>query len=116
MARQDIPITAIPNPYAAEGVAITMTAADPSNKSQIVATGREIVIAHNTGALARTVTITSVADPYGRTKDITAESIAPGALRVYGAGLEITGWQQTDGKLYFEANHAEVKFGVLRLS
>lgn len=116
MARTALTTTAVPNPYAAAGVAITFTAADTANQNQVVLTGREIVVAHNTGATPHTVTITSSADPYNRTKDITAEAIAAGELRVYGAGMALAGWQQTDGKLYLEANHAEVKFGILKLT
>lgn len=93
-----------------------MTAADTSNKNSFPLTGREVVIAHNTGASAYTVTITSVDDRYGRSEDISAESIAAGDIRVYGPGLALEGWQQTDGSLYLEANNAAVKFGVLRLS
>lgn len=116
MARADLTVTTVPNPYAAAGVAIAMTAADASNKNQFPLTGKEIVIAWNSGATGRTITITSVDDTYGRTKDIAAEAIAAGAIRVYGAGLATIGWQQTDGKLYLEANHAEVKFGILRIA
>lgn len=116
MARTVLTTTSVPSPYAGAGVAITMTAADTSNQNSFPLTGREIVIAHNTGATPRTVTITSVDDRYGRSEHIAAESIAAGAIRVYGSGLALEGWQQTDGSLYLEANHAEVKFGILRLS
>lgn len=115
MARTALTVTNIPTPYAGAGVAITMTAADISNQNRFPLTGREIVIAWNSGVSSRTVTITSVDDAYGRQEHITAESIAAGAIRVYGCGLAIEGWQQTDGNLYLEANNAEVKFGILKL-
>lgn len=113
MARTALTKTTVPSPYAGASTAVTMTAADTTNQNSFPLTGREIVIAHNTGASSRTVTITSVDDRYGRQENIAAESIAAGAIRVYGPGLALEGWQQTDGSLYLEANHAEVKFGIL---
>lgn len=96
-----------------DGVTATVTAADITDKNQFRLTGKEILIARNSGASARTVTITSVA-VNGRTGDITADSIAPGATHVYGP-FDLNGWQQTDGYLYFEANNAEVLFTVIEL-
>jgi len=61
------------------------------------------------------VTITSAVDPFGRLGTITSESIAAGAIRIYGP-LPVSGWMQTDGKLYFSSDHAEVKFGIIKLS
>ena len=101
-----------PNPTA--GVAVTMTAADTVNKEQFALTGREVLIIHNTGASSRTYTITSVADPFGRLGDITAQTIAAGAIHTVGP-FGLAGWQQTGGFLYIEANNAEVKFGVIAL-
>jgi len=95
-----------------DGVVLTETAADVTNKEQVKWTGREIIVAHNTGASARTVTITSTADSLGRTGDITADSIAAGAIAFYGP-FNGEGWKQADGYIYFEANNAEVKFGII---
>lgn len=115
MPRTALTVTQIPSPYAGAGVAATETAADTTNQNSFPLTGREIVIARNAGASTRTVTITSVDDRFGRQENIAAENIAAGELRVYGVGLALEGWQQTDGSLYIEANHADVKFTVLRL-
>jgi hypothetical protein len=92
-----------------------MTAASVANKEQVALTGNELVIAHNTGAVdAHTITISSVIDDMGRTGDVAAYSLAAGEYAVFGPfGTE--GWRQSDAKLYFEANHAEVKFGVVKL-
>lgn len=114
MARTALTKTAAPGSTNYSGAALTMTAADVSNKNEFVASGRDLVVAHNAGATSRTVTITSAADPYGRTRDIAAVAIAAGVYMVFGP-LELTGWQQPDGRVYLEANHAEVKFGVLSL-
>lgn len=113
MARTTLTKTTVPGPYADAGTVVTMTAADTGNQNRIVLTGREIVIARNSGASTRTVTFTSIADRFGRTNDLGAENILAGEIKVYGPGLALEGWQQTDGYLYLEANHAEVLFGVL---
>lgn len=119
MARQShTPLTALgtkTSAYSAGAADLTMTAADATNKEQVAITGQELVIAHNTGASAYTVTISSVADDQGRTGDVATYSLAAGDYAIFGPfGLE--GWKQTDGKLYFEASNASVKFGVVRLS
>jgi hypothetical protein len=101
--------------YASAGVAVTMTAADVANLNSVTAEGNDLIIAHNTGAGAHAVTITSAVDPFGRLGTITSESIAAGAIRIYGP-LPISGWIQTDGKIYLSADHAEVKFGIVKLS
>jgi len=103
-----------PGGYAAAGVAVTMTAADVSVQNRFVATGKELVVAHNTDSGAHTVTITSSTDPRGRSGTISAESIAAGAIRVYGP-FPLLGWVQTTGYVHLEANSALVKFGVVVL-
>ena len=102
--------------YVANAADVTMTAADAANKEQFVATPRQIVFAHNTGAGARTVTITSVADEKGRSGDIATYSIGAGEYAVFGPFTSAQGFRQTDGYIYLEAAHAEVKFGVVTLS
>ena len=113
MARTDITATLLPGPYAHAGALLTMTAADTTDQNAVVLYKGDILVAHNTDASAHTVTVTSSADPLGRTKDITAESIAAGAIRVFGA-FNLPGWKQSDARLYFEANDATVYFGVIR--
>jgi len=94
---------------------LPMTAANATDKQEVVMTGKDLIVAHNTGAGARTVTITSVADGRNkRTGDITSYSIGAGEYAVFGP-FEKAGWMQSNGKLYFEAEHAEVKFGVVAL-
>lgn len=94
---------------------LTMTAANSSDKEQFVASGKDIVIAHNTGAGARTVTITSSVDSDGRTGDIATYSLGAGEYGVFGP-FDLDGWVQTDGKVYLQAEHSEVLFGVVDLS
>lgn len=114
MARTNLTKTTAPGSYAAAGVALTMAAADVANMNQFTANGNDLVIAHNTGASPYTVTITSAPDPYGRTKDIAAESIAAGAIRIYGP-FKLPGWIQSDGKFYLQASNAAVQFGIVAL-
>lgn len=95
---------------------LTTLAADPANDEQVVLTGRQIVIARNSGAGAHTVTFTSVASPatFGRSGNIAAYSLGAGELAAFGP-FELTGWIQTDGRLYFEADDAEVIFSVITI-
>lgn len=96
------------------GVAVTMTAGDAGNGNSFVHTGRELIIARNSGAGARTITLTSVRDTLGRLGTITAESIAAGAIRVFGP-FPTPGWQQADGSFYIDVEHAEVLLGIIVL-
>lgn len=94
---------------------LTMAAADASNKNQFVATGNDLVVAHNTGGSAYTVTVTSVEDPVtGRTGDVSAYSVGAGEYAVFGP-FSMYGWVQSDGFIYLEASNASVKFGVVVL-
>lgn len=121
MARQTLTkLTALGSypalPITANAADLPMTAANATDKEQFVADSRNIVIAHNTGASARTITITSVADPSNnRSGDISAYSLGAGEYAAFGP-FEPQGWRQTDGYIYLEAAHAEVKFGVIKLS
>ena len=99
----------------ANSVDLPMAATVVADKTQFVASGKDLVIAHNTGGSAYTVTITSVAD--GRTKrtgDITSYSIGAGEYAVFGP-FEREGWMQSDGYVYLESNDTSVKFGVVTL-
>jgi hypothetical protein len=115
MPRQSLSKSSAPGPYPTAALAVTMTAADVANGSQFPLTGRELVLIQNTGASSRTYTVSSVADPYGRSADITTASIAAGAILVLGP-LALSGWQQADGALYLSASHAEVKIGIIQLA
>lgn len=92
----------------------TFTAADASDKNQVVATNNDLVLAYNSGGSPYTVTITSVDDPFGRSEDVSAYSLGAGEYAVFGP-MKNLGWKQSDGYLYFEANNASVKFAVIAL-
>lgn len=76
-------------------------------------TGREILIAYNSGASPYTVTITSVAY-LGRTGDITTYSLSAGEFAVFGP-FDPKGWNQADGMVYVVGSNASVKFAVIQL-
>lgn len=118
MARVTITPVAVVGPHttlqpAALALAFSLVPADATNKEQFAITGREILIAYNSGASARTITLTSVADDKNRTGDVTAYGIPAGGFCAYKFS-SIEGWRQTDGYMYIEASHAEVKWAVLR--
>ena len=92
----------------------TYTAADVSNKEQTKITGQEILLARNNGGTGRTITINSVDDERGRKEDITAYSLGGNEFAMFGP-FRITGWIQSDGNLYFEANHLDVQFAVIKI-
>jgi hypothetical protein len=96
------------------------TGSSGSNGNQILwgDSGALLLLAYNSGVGARTVTITSKVDPFNRTGDITAYALAAGALALpimAGWVLDRQGFYQTDGYLYFEANHAEVLFACVAI-
>jgi hypothetical protein len=113
IAAQDL-IGSYPSlPLTADSADLVETAADATEKQETSISGREIIVAHNTGVGARTVTFTSVAH-LGRTGDITAYSIGAGEIAVFGP-FKAVGWRQSNGKLYYEASHADVKFAVIAI-
>ena len=114
MPRIDHTVQAAPGKWPSAGGLLVWLGADTVNKEQFPLTGQELVLAWNTGASGRTITIDSSADPYGRSGPITAEAIAAGDIRMFGP-FDIVGWAQSDGNLHFEGNHLEVEFAVISL-
>lgn len=119
MARTTLTRTAPLGPYpslppAADSMDLILTAADITNNNQILLDGPILLIAQNTGASVRTITISSAPDGQKRTGDIAAYSI--GAGEYFCMKIDQTsGWVQADGYLYLQANNAEVKIGAIRL-
>lgn len=119
MARTTLTKTEAPGgypslPLTADGIDVTMAAADATNKNQFISTGKELVLAQNTGASAATVTVTSVADAYSRTGDIETYSVDPDEIAVLGP-FPVAGWKQSDGMVYLEASSTDIQFGVIVL-
>ncbi len=119
-----MPITAltvqeVKGPFAtisANGADFTFAAGDASNTNNFVCTGRDLVLAYNSGVSSRTVDIASVADEKGRSGSISTYSLGAGEYAVFGVGLTNSkGWKQTDGTITLTPSHADVKFAILRL-
>lgn len=111
MARTTLTKSASTGPNPTAGATVTVTAGDASNGNQFTWTGRELLIMRNSGAGTRTFTLTSVADPYGRSGTITTENILTGVTKVIGPLNEF--WRQTDGYVYVDVSHAEVLISVI---
>lgn len=101
-------------PLTANSADVTETAADTVNQNDTaLVDSKTVILARNSGASARTVTITSANDTLNRKGDITAYSLGVGKLARFGP-FKTIGWS-TGGRLLFEANHAEVLFAVITL-
>jgi hypothetical protein len=103
-----------PLPVAPTTADFVFTAGDNVNGNSFVSTGREIVIVHNGGASAGTVTFTSVADGIQRTGDITAYSVGVGLYSLFGPFTK-TGWTNTSGLVVLTCSAATMTFAVIRL-
>lgn len=115
MPRVTVTPTVVPGPYEAVPHAeLAFAAGDAANGNQVRLTGNQILVAHNTGAGARTITIASVSLK-GRTGDITAFSIPAGKHRVF-AKFPQAGWAQSTGYLNVNVEHAEVQLAVIDLA
>lgn len=109
MARIDVPVKVAMNfkdGMSANETKLSPQACDATEKQKMLFTGRELIIARNTGASSRNFTITSRADRLNRTGDLTI-AIPAGELHVFEID-ELEGFRQDDGYIYFEAAHAEV--------
>lgn len=119
MARTALTVVVPKGPYddvAANDLDFAFAAADTSNGNSFPATGRELVLMRNEHASeAGTVTITSAPDPYGRTRDIAAYSLAAGEFAAFWVG-RTAGWRQGDGTVYLNASATgTIKFAILRI-
>lgn len=116
MPRTTLTPQVVPGPYSATPyLVVTLAAGDAVNGNQYGMNGDQMLIARNSGAGARTITVTSAPDAFGRTKDITALSIAAGGLVVF-SKFNTPGWRQTDGRVWFSVEHAEVLVAIIDLA
>ena len=83
----------------------------------ITITGREILLAWNSGASSYTVTIASQVDAQNRTGDISAYSVAAGEFIAFTGGLtNQPGWKNTStGLITITPSNVAVKWAVLKL-
>lgn len=105
------------NNYAviAGDLTLTFAAMDASNGNSFFATGREVVIVQNSDASPHTFTVTSVADPYGRTDaSLTNYSVAANGFAVI-QFRQLAGWTQVGGQTVFlTTSSALLKIAVVQ--
>lgn len=104
-------------PVSALALDLTWQAADSSNLNQFaMGQGKYILLARNVHATTPfTVTLTSAADEYKRTGDITTYSIAAGKQIAFLVDKS-AGWLQSDGMFYLAASGASIEFCILKLT
>ena len=117
MARKDIPIITPKGPYpgtvSATGLDFVWTTADNVNSDQFPLTGRELILINNTSGGALTITLTSAADPQGRTGDITTYSVGIALYSCFWAG-NLVGWNNA-GYFYMTSSAATMKYAIIRI-
>lgn len=120
MARTTIAAQTTPGAYptlpvAANSRDLAVVPADVGNGNDVtIVEGKTLLVAYNaSAATARTLTLTSVADAFGRSGDITAYSMAAGEIAIFGP-FKVAGWSHA-GKLWVDGSHAEMTFAVITL-
>jgi hypothetical protein len=102
-----IPVTAVNGPYNAAAMSnVSRTACEVAG-NKVKLTRKLVVSLRNTGASPYTATFTSQPDPYGRSRDISAHSIAAGAEALF--VFEPTGWADSDSNLNFVVNNVAIE-------
>jgi hypothetical protein len=93
---------------------MTYATGDNTNGNSFPFTGRELILFRNTTGGAITITLTSAADPQGRTADITAYSIpATTGLAAFWAG-NLVGWNQA-GSFFIDYSATGLGVAVMRI-
>lgn len=117
MARKQIPIITPLGPYpgvvSANALDFVFTTADNVNFDQFNFTGRELLIVRNSTGGALTFTLESVADPQGRTQDITTYSLSAAELAVFWCG-NLTGWNNA-GQFFLRSSAATMDYAVFKI-
>jgi hypothetical protein len=114
MALTTIPPTTRPLSYPGDVIPCTPITADVATGNRIALTGKEEVWAWNTdGAVERNVTVSSVADPiFSRTGDVVV-ALTAGQWKRFSL-FQRPGFAQTGNYLHLSADHANVKFLVVK--
>ena len=120
MARTAINAQNVVGPYPATPVTanaldVTLTACDAANgnSTPFGSASKLLLVAQNTGAGARTITLSSIEDSLNRKGDITTYSIGAGEFMAF--LFERSGWLQSDGSVYYTGEHAEVEVVVFAI-
>jgi hypothetical protein len=96
-------------------IAFTPAGASCADGAEFPVTGKEIVIVHNGAVGAKTLTVTSYADPFSRTGDVTTYSLGAGEYMML-PQFQPQGWANPSGNLHMVASDTAVEFIVLKLS
>lgn len=101
-------------PISAHAADFTETATDdPTDRVTPLVNGKTVVLAHNTNNIAGTITISSVADQFNRTGDITAYSIDAGKIARFGP-FNSAGWASA-GNLNIDVSDSTIRLTILTL-
>lgn len=119
MARMDLTalraLGALGSLYTANAADLPTYEADPVIQNQVAHSGKLLIVVHNKGLGAKTVTFPSSTDSNGRTGDITEYSVGVGEYAVFGP-FDLDGWVQTGLKLYCDVADFDVYLGVVDLA
>lgn len=113
MARQTLTVQDFNAQFSTTGKVLTLTSSNATDKEQAIIGNGIFIVAWNSGASSRTVTVNSVA-LNNRTGDITAQALAADEIALFGP-FKGPGYAQTGGYLFWEASHADVKVAAVRL-
>ena len=119
MARVTVPINTVP-PNGTGLNNLTFVAADATSDHEFDNDGATLLVVKNTGVGVGTVTVVSVTDPYGRTKDTT---LTIPALTGSDPGLAVAGpflpaiWNQAGAKVFVDLTTATgLSLAAVRMS
>lgn len=119
--RVQIPTTNAPGLYPTDGVSVTIQQADTVNlnKFAVDGVGKTLLIAYyepsDPAVTSVNVSVVSVADPTtGRTGTIVQDALTAYEMHVYGP-FAVSGWRQTDGYIYCEADSNRVTFTCITI-
>ena len=119
MAATTITVQDIVGPFeavTAGDLDFTFAAMTITDGDEFQCTGKEIVVLHNDGTAAYTVTVSSEDDSFGRDGDISAYSLAVGDYAVLGVGLtNSAGWKDSSNNILLTPSNADIEVAVLRL-
>ncbi len=112
MARTTLTKYTLAGGYDVSGVDFTWTTCDWTSGNEFASTGREVLMVKATGGDA-VVTVTSVADPLGRTGDVDSFSVSSGYFRAFGPYKQAGWMQSSDGMIYVDGADANVELCVI---
>jgi len=92
---------------------LTMNVPDIVNGNHFVATGKDLVVMHNANVAAKYVTITSVANKWGRTGTLTEIDIPATSYAIFGP-MVVSGWAD-DGLILITAEAVDTFIGIVNL-